>query len=156
MAIEGYDFGKERFEELLLRKFFPEKSDHESKLLLEWLVDHHHDYDQVSFSVRVGNGMTIDDAIDRTVAANLERSSRRRIDCVAWQGPQATLVEMKTRVGHAVMGQLLSDALLWVKEFPNGPIPRLVALGRRTTDEDVEILTSHGIDVVIYETADGD
>lgn len=153
MAVEGYDFGPDRFEELLLRRFFPEKTDHESALLLDYLAAHGREFDQWSFSVRIGEGLTPDPAHLPGVQANTVRSSRRRIDFVGMQGRQAFLVEMKTRVGHAVMGQLLSDAQLWIEEFPSEPAPRLVAIGRTSTEEDLRVLTAHGIDVLLYEPA---
>ena len=152
MTTEGYDFGRERFAELLLRRFFPEKTDHESALLLAYLVAHGDDFDGWRFSVRIGEGLTPDPEHLPGVQANTARASRRRIDFVGMHNDQATLVEMKTRVGHQVMGQLLSDRQLWVDEFPNGPEPLLVAVGRSSTDEDLRILTGHGITVYLYDT----
>ena len=150
MAIEGYDFNGDRFEELLLRRFYPEKTDHESKLLLEYLTDNIRSFDRVSFSVRVGDGVKPDPSHLPGVQANAVRSSRRRIDFVGWQGSRATLVELKTRAGHEVLGQLLSDALLWRAEYPDGPDPRLVAVGRTSTAEEIGVLTAHGIAVHLY------
>ena len=152
--IEGYDFTGDRFEELLVRRFFPEKTDHESALLLVFLVDYLRQFDRVSFSVRIGAGVTPDPEHDPSVQRAAVFSSKRRIDFVGWQGQQASLVELKTRVGHAVMGQLLSDRQLWLEEFPDAPEPRLVAVGRTSTDDDVRVLTSHGIDVMLYPEAD--
>ena len=40
MAINGYEFRPDQFSEVLLRRFFPEKTDHESKLLREFLMVH--------------------------------------------------------------------------------------------------------------------
>lgn len=154
MPIEGYDFGPESFEELLLRRFFPEKTEHESKLLLEFLVEYRRTFDRVSFSVRVGQGLTPNVEHEPGVQRASAFSSRRRIDFVGMQGLQATLVEAKTRVGHAVLGQLVSDRLLWLKEFPDGPEPLLVAVGRTSTPEDLETVTAHGITVLLYPEAD--
>lgn len=151
MAIEGYDFGSDRFEELLVRRFFPEKTDHESALLLDYLVAHGREFDRWSFSVRIGAGLTPDPSHLPGVQRNTERSSRRRIDFVGWFGNEATLVEAKTRVGHAVLGQLLSDRQLWLEEFPDAPEPRLVAIGRSSDEDALRILSAHGIDVYLYQ-----
>lgn len=151
MSIEGYDFGVEKLGELLLQKFFPEKTDHESALLLEFLRDYGATFDKLSFSVRVGQGLTPNPEHELGVQRATAFSSRRRIDFVGIQGTQATLVELKTRVGHAVMGQLLDDRLLWLKEFPDGPEPLLVAVGRYSTPEELENVTAHGITVLLYE-----
>lgn len=154
MTIQGYDYGTERFEELLLRRFYPEKTDHESRLLLEYLNDHVRDFDRVSFSVRIGASVEPDPSHLAGVQAQAIRNSRRRIDFVGWKGNQATLVELKTRVGHEVMGQLLSDAMLWRSEFPNDEPPALVAVGRAGTAEEIAVCQAHGIAVHLYtETA---
>jgi hypothetical protein len=155
MPIEGYDYGPDRFAELLLRKFFPEKTDHESKLLLEFLTEHGHAFDRWSFSVRVGEGVKADPSLLPGVQRQAERNSRRRIDFVGWQAGRATLVELKTRVGHEVMGQLLSDGLLWQREYPDSEPPRLVAVGRTSTPEEIAVLNAHGIDAYLYAEANG-
>jgi hypothetical protein len=154
MTVEGYDFGSERFEELLLRRFYPEKTDHESRLLLEYLHEHVRDFDRVSFSVRIGEGQKADPSMLPGVQRQAERNSKRRIDFVGWNGRRATLVELKTRLGHEVMGQLLSDALLWRAEYPDDEPPRLVAVGRTGTAEEIAVLNAHGIDAILYEEAD--
>lgn len=155
MAVQGYDFGHERFEELLLRRFYPEKTDHESRLLLEYLNDHVREFDRVSFSLRIGAGVEPDPSHLPGVQAQAVRNAKRRIDFVGWKGARATLVELKTRVGHEVMGQLLSDALLWRAEFPDEPDPELVAVGRTSTPEEIGVLTAHGVTVHLYAETNG-
>jgi hypothetical protein len=154
VTIQGYDYGTERFEELLLRRFYPEKTDHESRLLLEYLNDHVRDFERVSFSVRIGAGVEPDPSHLAGVQAQAIRNSRRRIDFVGWNGNQTTLVELKTRIGHEVMGQLLSDALLWRFEFPSYEPPALVAVGRTGTAEEIAVCQAHGITVYVYADAD--
>lgn len=154
MTIEGYDFGNERFEELLLRRFYPEKTDHESKLLLEYLHEHVRDFDRVSFSVRIGEGVKADPSILPGVQRQAERNAKRRIDFVGWNGRRATLVELKTRLGHDVLGQLVTDALLWRAEFPDDEPPRLVAVGRSATEQELALLNAAGIDAYLYDTTD--
>lgn len=152
MAIDGYDFRPDQFSEVLLRKFFPEKTDHESILLRQFLEARGVDFPtKWSASVRIGEAIVPNPEHLEGVQRNTARSSRRRIDFVGWDGQQATLVELKTFVGHQVMGQLLSDAVLWMKEFPDGPEPRLVAVGRRSTPEDEEIVSGHGITIYLYD-----
>lgn len=150
MAIEGYDFGAERFEELLLRRFYPEKTDHESRLLLEYLHEHLRDFDRVSFSVRIGDGVTPDPSLLPGVQRQAVRNSKRRIDFVGWSGPRATLVEMKTRLGHEVLGQLVTDRMLWMNEYPDHEPPRLVAVGRTGSAEEIALLNAAGIDAYLY------
>lgn len=152
MALQGYDYASSDFATLLIARWFPEKTDQETALLKDYLLAHLPEFDKLSFSVRIGAGLTPDPSHLPGVQANTERSSRRRIDMVGWFGNQATIVEAKKAVGHAVLGQLLSDRILWLEEFPDAPEPRLVAIGRTSDEDSLRILGSHGIDVYLYET----
>jgi hypothetical protein len=153
-VIEGYDFIREQFPELLIRRFFPEKTDRESGLLKEFLARHLHEYDRVSFSVRIGEGIAPNPSHLPGVQKSTAFSSRRRIDMVLWHGPEVTICEAKDRLRHDVLGQLLSDRQLWLEERPDDGEPKLVAIGR-TSDAEIErILTAHGIALYIYDEAD--
>ncbi len=154
MGAPAYSFDASRFAELLIRRSYPEKTDQESALLRDYLINHLQEFDSVEFSVRIGDGVTPNPLHLPGVQANAVNSSRKRVDMIAWQGQRALLVEIKTVVSHAVMGQLLMDRLIWTAENPDAPEPRLVAVGRRGTPQDIEILRAHGIDVYIYETPD--
>lgn len=153
MPIEGYDFSAETFAELLLRRFYPERTDRESGVIRDFLRAHLAEFDKVSFSVRVGQGQPLAPGLEPGVARSVAFSSRKRIDVVGWQGNTAILVEAKDRVGSDVLGQLLRDRVLWMEEFPDGPEPRLVAIGRTSDDDTIRSLTAHGIDVLLYPAA---
>lgn len=148
--IAGYDIDGARFAELLLARFFPEKTDHESALLRDYLQAHLVEFDRVSFSVRVGQGAPVDESLPLSTQKQIARVTQRRIDLVGWSGQRATIVEAKTRVGHAVLGQLLSDRQLWREERPEDPEPVLVAIGRESDDDAIRILNDHGISVFLY------
>jgi hypothetical protein len=61
------------------------------------------------------------------------------------------LIEAKTRVTHAVLGQLLTDRQLWLEDHPDAKDPRLVAIGRTSDPDTLRVLSAHGIDVYLYE-----
>lgn len=150
MPIEGYDYGSSDFAKLLIAKHYPEKTDSESAQLRDYLAHHLDDFDRIAFSVRIGQGVELDPSMLPGVQRALARSTRRRIDFVGWRDNHATLVEAKTEVGPAVMGQLLSDRQLWLEEFPDAPEPQLVAIGRTASDDSIRVLTAHGIAVHLY------
>lgn len=154
MSIEGYDFIREQFPELLIRRFFPEKTDRESGLLKEFLARHLHKFDRVSFSVRIGEGIAADPTHLPGIQRSTEFSSKRRIDMVLWRGPSVTICEAKHRLRHDVLGQLLSDRQLWLEERPGDPEPKLIAIGRTSDEETERILSAHGIESYIYDAAD--
>lgn len=151
--IDSYDFDRAQFPELLIRKFFPEKTDRESGLLKEFLARHLHEYDRVSFSVRIGEGIAPDPNHLQGVQRSTAFSSRRRIDMVLWKGPEVTICEAKDRLKHDVLGQLLSGRQLWLEERPDDPIPRLVAIGRTSDPEIERVLSAHGVEVYVYDEA---
>jgi len=153
MAVQGYDFDGAAFAELLVRKHYPERTDKESALIRDYLLAHLHEFDRVSFSVRVGQGATLSPDLLPAVARATTFSTQKRIDLVGYVRAQAFLIEAKFRIGSAVMGQLLTDRQLWLEEFPDEPEPRLVAIGRESDDDALRVLSSHGIDVYLYESA---
>ena len=151
---DDYTYSRDELAKLIIARHFPEKTDQEFELLLNYLERHADEYERFSFSVRIGAGVTPDPSHLPAVQAALVRSTMKRIDFVGWFGEQATLVEAKTTLSHQVLGQLLSDRALWLQQYPNGPEPRLVAIGRRGAPQDLEILSAHGIDAIVYETSD--
>lgn len=152
--MDGYDFHRDTFPELLLRSFFPEKTDRESGLLKEFLVRHLHEYDRVTFSVRIGQGIAVNPEHLPGIQRSTAFSSRRRIDMVLWRGPSVTLCEAKDRLGHSVLGQLISDRQLWLEERPHDPEPALIAIGRTSDEETERILSANGIAVYVYDAAE--
>jgi hypothetical protein len=58
--MSGYSFQRDEFPELLLRSFYPERTDKESAVIRDYLLAHLAEFDRVDFSVRVGQGQTPD------------------------------------------------------------------------------------------------
>lgn len=154
--MEGYDFSGADLTTLLLRRFYPERTDRESTIIRDWLLAHGAEYDRFSFSVRVGEGQTPnpDDlpGIQRSVAW----STKKRIDVLAWQGQQPTIVEVKERVTPAVLGQLLTYRQLFLEENPDAAEPTLVAIGRYSDPDTLRSLIGQGIAVYLYEPPAGE
>jgi len=153
MSVDGYAYDAPSFAELLLRTYYPEKTTQESAIIRDYLVGHLREYDRVMFSARIGAGAPLDESTPESTQAQTAHVTRRRIDVVAWHLGQVTLIEAKLRVGHAVLGQLLSDRMLWLDERPSDPEPVLVAIGRESDDDSIRILNSHGISVFLYPAA---
>jgi hypothetical protein len=78
-------------------------------------------------------------------------SSRKRIDCLFWQGDEPTIIEVKERVSLAVLGQLRGYAHLLQEDRPGIPEPKLLAIGRYSDDDTLRVLTAGGIDVLLYD-----
>lgn len=152
MPLDGYDFRKDDLATLILRRFYPERTDRESTVIRDWLLAHGEDYDRFSFSVRVGQGQAPAAGIDPGVARSVLFSSRKRIDVLAWQGNTPTIVEVKERVTPAAIGQVLTYRQLLLEEFPDAPDPRLVIIGRYSDDDTLRSCSAQGIDVLLYDS----
>lgn len=155
MTIPGYDFARADLAELLLRKFFPERTDRESGIIRDFLLARGGEFDRWSFSVRVGEGVKPDPTHLQEIQANTARFSKKRIDMIAWQGDQAFIIEVKERVSPAVLGQLQTYRHLWLEENPDAKEPKLVAIGRYSDADTLRALNAHGIDVILYEVSQG-
>lgn len=151
--MEGYDFTIADFPMLLVRKFYPEKTDRETPIIRDYLLHHIHDFDRVSFSVRVGEGAPLVEGLPEGVARSAARSSRKRIDILGWTGHRPTIVEVKERLTAACIGQLVMYRRLVLQEQPDADEPQLVAIGRYSDDETLSAFSEQGINVYLYDAA---
>jgi hypothetical protein len=153
MTIAGYDFDAGEFARLLIRKSYPERSDEESAIIRDWLVQHLHEYDRVTFSVRVGQGLTPDPEHLAGVQRNTVFSTRKRIDVLAWRAGLVDIIECKVRVTHQALGQLLTYRQLLLEEQPELDIGALITIGRTSDDDTIRALNAHGVTVLLYAPA---
>lgn len=149
--MEGYDFTRNDLATLLLRRFYPERTDRESTIIRDWLLTHGEEYDRFSFSVRVGEGQTLNPDDLPGVQRSVAWSSKKRIDVLAWKGAQPTIVEVKERVTPAVLGQLLTYRQLFLEENEDAAAPILVAIGRYSDPDTIRSLGAQGVTVFLYE-----
>lgn len=154
MRDEGYQFGREDLATLILRRFYPERTDRESTVIRDFLLAHGHEYDRFAFSKRIGEGATPDPSHLPAVQANTVFSSRKRIDMLAWAGRQPTIIEVKYRVTPASLGQILTYRHLFLEEYSDALEPSLVVIGRYSDPDTLRVLQTHGITVYLYEHED--
>lgn len=136
--------------ELLLRRWFPERTDRESAVIKDFLLERGREFDRYEFSVHVGNGTRPDPEHLPGIQKTTVFSSQKRIDMLAWKGAGVTLFEVKARIGIAVLGQLQAYAQLLLEARPGILIERLAAIGRSSDDDTLRVLASNGIDVYLY------
>lgn len=154
MAPNGYHFDRGDFARVLLMKFYPERTDGESAVIRDFLLDHIDEYDSVDFSVRVGEGLTPDPTHLPGVQAQTAFNSKKRIDVLAYRGKQPVIVEVKQRITPASLGQILTYRHLWLQENPDGLVPELVVVGRTSDADTIASLTAHGVTVYVYDPTD--
>ncbi len=144
----GYDYTRAQLQEQLIKMQFPERTPREAAIIRDWLLRHVDEYDSFSLSVRVGAGIAPDPTHPPGTQYSTAFSSKKRIDILAWQGSQATILEVKERLIPAALGQLLTYRHLWMEENPNAKQPLLGAIARTSDDDTNRVLQSH--DVTIY------
>jgi hypothetical protein len=150
---EPYQFTRDDLATLLLRKFYPERTDRESRVIRAWLLNHGAEFDRLSFSVRVGQGATP----DPTLPANLQKQqafvSKKRIDLLAWKGVLPTIVEVKYLVTLASLGQILSYRVFFLEENPSAADPDLVVIGAAGDPDSIRSLQAHDVTVELFPSA---
>lgn len=157
MPIEnGYSYGSSDLALLLIRRSYNELTDRESFVIRAFLEAHGREYERYEFSVRVGTGITPFPEHLEGVRRNTWHSSRKRIDLLAWQGAQPTIVEAKERLTPAVLGQLKTYRHLLLEDRPGIPEPILIAIGRYSDDDTIRVLQAEGVNVYTYEHAGGE
>lgn len=147
---DGYLFTRDDFVVMLARKWFPERTDRESRVMIEYLAAHHVEFDRLIFGKRVGAGLEPDPSHLEGVQRNTSRFTKKRIDILGWTGNQPTIVEVKERITPASLGQILTYRQLLLEEMPDAPEPRLVVIGRYSDDDTIRALTGHGVTVYVY------
>lgn len=153
LAFDGYAYDKNDFALLIIRSHFPERTDGESHVIRAFLLEHLEDYDRITFSKRVGHGITPDPAHLPAVQANTAFSSMLRIDILAWRGTVPVIIEVKQDVTPAALGQILTYRHHLLEEFPTAPEPELVVVGRTANPDAIVALQAHGVTVYLYPDA---
>ncbi len=154
MLSSGYNFARDDLTTLLLRRFYPERTDRESSILRDFLLARGDEFDRFSFSVRVGQGATPDPTHLPAVQRNTVFSTRKRIDLLAWRGSQPVIVEVKERVTPAALGQIRTYRTLFLEETPDAPEPELLVIGRYSDEDTLRAMQAEGVTVILYPSAD--
>jgi hypothetical protein len=149
----GYTYTSDDFPTLLLRRFFPERTDGESAVIKAYLLAHAKEFDRITFSKRVGRGADIDPTTSPATQRATAFSTKKRIDILAWRGNQPVIVEVKQSVTPAALGQILTYRHHFLEENPDAADPELVVVGRTSDTDTIQALTAHSVTVYLYPEA---
>lgn len=152
--VDSYVFKRDALALLLTKTFFPERTNRESTIIIDFLRARGERYDTYEFSTRVGQGQTPDPSHLEGVQRNTVFSTRKRIDMIVWVGNQPTIIEVKERVSPAVLGQLTTYRHLLLEDRPGIPDPWLMSIGRYSDDDTLRVLAANGVEVILYDKAD--
>ena len=110
-----------------------------------WLAKHQGEYERFEYNVRVGPGADPGPNYPQSVRDQAILNTQARIDALAWQGTQATIVEVKDRAGLSAIGQLLGYEVYWKRANPNFPPPKTLLVARGLGHGVDAVLTAKGI-----------
>lgn len=147
----GYRFTSEDLATLLLRKYYPERTTDESKVIRDFLMARGREYSAYEFSVRVGQGVEPDPDHLPGVQATTKFSTQKRIDMIVWRRDQPVIVEVKIRIQHGTVGQLRMYRHLLLEDRPAIKEPELLAVGRYMDRDTERFMAAEGIPVLLYD-----
>lgn len=123
-----------------LRQQWPGMNPREVVVFNNWLILHFKDYTAFDFNVRVGQGTDPGPTYDAESRRQYILNTQKRIDVMAWQDSNPTIIEVKDRAGLSAIGQIVGYRHLYFNDNPTGPTPTMLLVFNRT-DQDV-ILTA--------------
>lgn len=151
----GYVYTSADLAELLIRNYYPERTNRESGVIKDFLMARGRLYDRYEFSVRVGQGVAPDPSHMPEIQEQAKFNYQKRIDLIVWRAGKPTIVDAKERVTAAVIGQLRQYRHLLLEDRPDMDEPSLMVIGRYSDDDTLRVLAAEGIDVLLYTTDNG-
>lgn len=123
----------------------------EALLLSSWLNDHFREFDSVEFNVRVGHGTDPGADFSESVRQMHLANSQRRIDALLMQGNLPVIVEVKVRGSLWAIGQLEGYSVLWTRDNPGFPPPKLVLVCGSIDQDTAFVYTFKGIEFAVVD-----
>jgi hypothetical protein len=121
----------------------------EAEVMRLWLQKYEAAYDHFEYNVRIGPSRDIGPSFPDYVRKTAMVSSQLRLDAIAWDGQQATLVEAKQKAWALGVQQLAVYGAVWAAENPQLPRPKLLLICRRVEAGVIESAAATGVLVEI-------
>ncbi len=106
-------------------------------------------FETVDYDFRVGYGMDVDPDWPESIKLDAIALSQKRIDVVAWNNEQPTIIEVKKRVGLSTVGQILGYLQLFTDTFARIKKPNVLVVAERVGRDDLRVLEVNKIPVEI-------
>jgi hypothetical protein len=129
------------------RRKYPGLLPREGAILRAWLQTHEPEFNAYNFNVKLGPGSDPGPRFSDEQRAEAIANSKLRADVIAWQGPQATIIEVKENAGTSALGQILTYGVTWAMEHPTDPPPLLRLVTDRLQANVAAPLQAHGVTV---------
>ena len=105
-------------------------------------------FDSCDYDWRVGDGMILNPDWEENIKRMAVMITQKRIDVLAWNGENPTIIEIKNRAELSTMGQIIGYHDLFVKDFPNFPAPVLLVVCHMVTPDDRYVMEKHDIKII--------
>lgn len=129
---------------------FPHLLPVDAAVWLDHLKAHAHDYTQIIYDVRVGEGRDPGPEFDQGMRSMALALSCRRIDVVAHRPGGLDIIEVTHSAGFTAIGQLISYPILYAQTFTNAPSLRPVLVAGALQTDIQPVLDRLGIQYYIY------
>ncbi len=107
------------------------------------------EFDSVDYDFRVGEGIPPLDHLPENIKRDAKALTQKRIDVLAWNGENPTIIEVKKRAGLSTLGQILGYAALFKMDFRNIKEPELLIVTGKVYPDDLFVLEDKNIKVVV-------
>lgn len=122
----------------------------EAVIALAWLEKHVSEFDSVEFNLRIGTPQDLGVGYTEEIRRQAALNSQKRVDMIAFDGKEVTIVEVKVRIALGALGQLLGYRHLFQEDHPMFAVVRLVAIGHDALIDVPEVFRAHGVDVELF------
>jgi hypothetical protein len=122
-------------------------------VLRAWLLLHEGEYDSFDFNVRLGSGFDPGPKYEDNIRRQWIMNTQKRLDAVGYQGNQATIIEAKRRAGLSNIGQLVGYKVLWLRDHPDTPTPKLLLVTTSVQTDIFDVAQDSNIRVEIVDAA---
>lgn len=128
---------------------FPGMLPREVLIWKTWLQTNESSYTSFDYNTRIGPGYDPGPAWADNMRLMAIANSQKRLDAVAWQGSQATLIEVKDRAGASALGQLLTYFPLWSAAHTDIPTAKMLLISNRIQPGIDTAAAWHGVAVTV-------
>lgn len=138
------------YDQILLQFRYPGLMEAENEVAKRWVREKGIAYDAIAFNVPIGPEPAIESDLTDIERQWANFLFATKIDILAKQGPQATIIEVKKRLTKSAMGQLAHYAYWYQKAHPDEPAPIVRVIAEWADPGIAESTLANGIDVELY------
>lgn len=106
-------------------------------------------FETVDYDFRVGQGIAPDPDWPDYIKRDAIALTQKRIDALAWNGENPTIIEVKKRVGLSTLGQILGYLQLFIDVYKKIEKPKLLVVCETIGRDDLRVLEANNIPVEI-------